>query len=184
MQTTRLCTCGRILDHHHVLALLAAETEFRDRLVGVRQQALLVGGINPGPRHHLRAVARANLVLVGVDQRVERGPIDQSLFDEQRFQRLHSQGHVRRNCLVSMARGCVRDLARARQDRLPPLLRPQWLLSPKNHAWSISWDAPFPQEFLSRILTPNSLQSKCRPKVAQASACGFKSRTRNVKPTG
>jgi hypothetical protein len=47
---------------------------------------------------HPRAVARADLVLVGVDQRIERQPF----FDQQRFERFYSQGKVRRNRLVTV----------------------------------------------------------------------------------
>ena len=68
-----------------------------------RQQALLVGGIDPGPGHDARAVARAHLVLVRVDQRVERGTIDQALFDQKRFQRLDPQGRIGRNDLMVVA---------------------------------------------------------------------------------
>src|SRR5207245_7788824 len=66
----------------------------------VSEQPLLVGRIGPGPRHHLGAVARPHLVLVGVHQRVERGPVHQAFFDQQRFERLHAQGLVGGNRLV------------------------------------------------------------------------------------
>ena len=53
------------------------------------------GGILMG---HPRAVARADLMLVGVVQRIERQPF----FDQQRFERFYSQGKVRRNRLVTV----------------------------------------------------------------------------------
>jgi hypothetical protein len=42
----------------------------------------------------VRAIARANLVLVGVDQRIQRRTVHQALFDEQRFERFHAQGEI------------------------------------------------------------------------------------------
>jgi hypothetical protein len=95
----------RILDDHHVLSLHAAIPELGDGLIGIHQQALLVSGVGPRAGHYLRAVTRTNLVFVRVNQGIERCPVDQSLLNEQRFQRLHSQGRVRRNYLMSMAVG-------------------------------------------------------------------------------
>ena len=110
--------------------------ELRDRGSRIGQQALLVGGIDPGPCYHPRAVARADLVLVGIDQRIERRRIDQPFFDQQRFERLDSQGKVRRNRLVSVIVAMVLragDVARRRRpasrqgtasSRVHPILLP------------------------------------------------------------
>jgi hypothetical protein len=55
-------------DHDHMLALSTGVAQFPDRRGGVGQQALLVSGIDPGSCDHSRAIARTDLVLVGIDQ--------------------------------------------------------------------------------------------------------------------
>jgi hypothetical protein len=82
----------RILDYHHVFALEAAIAHFCNRGIGIAQQPLLVRRICPRPRHHPCAIS--NLVFVSVDQRIQRRPIHQPLFYQQRFQCLHSQRRV------------------------------------------------------------------------------------------
>ncbi len=82
MQTTRLCSLGGVLDHHHVLASEAAIAEFGDRGSGIGQQALLVRWIDPGSRDDARTVAWADFMLVGVDQRIKGCPLDQPFFNE------------------------------------------------------------------------------------------------------
>ena len=88
-----------------MLALLAAIAKLCDRVIGVRQQTLLVCWIAPGLRDHAGAVARSDLVLERVDERVERVAIHQSFFDQQGFERLHAQRQVRRDCLVLLTLG-------------------------------------------------------------------------------
>src|SRR6267143_1567889 len=73
------------------LALAADVAQLRDGGGGVGEQPLLEGGIDPGLRDDARAVARADLRLVGVDQRVERLGIDEALVHQQRFQRAHAE---------------------------------------------------------------------------------------------
>jgi hypothetical protein len=80
----------------------AGVTEFRDRSRGIGQQALLVGRIDPGLRYHPRAVARTDLMLVGIDQCIKSCRIDQPLLDQQRFERLDAKGEVRRNRMVAV----------------------------------------------------------------------------------
>ena len=94
---------GRILDHHHVLALLASVAKLRNGRCGVGQQSLFVGGIGPSTRDDARAVPRADLVLVGVDQGIERRAIDQPFFNQQRFKRLDPQREVGGNGLMAVA---------------------------------------------------------------------------------
>ncbi len=94
MQTTRLCSSRPVLDDDHVLTLPAGVTQFGDGGGGIREQPLLVGRVYPGPRHDPRAVARPDLVLERVNERVERGGIDQALFDEQRLERLDAERQV------------------------------------------------------------------------------------------
>jgi hypothetical protein len=73
----------RILQHHHVFALKAAEAQFGDGLAAVFQQALFVGRIGPGMRHHLGAVARTDALLEQLDNLVDSSRVDQTLFDQQ-----------------------------------------------------------------------------------------------------
>ena len=80
-----------------IIAAPAAEPEFRNCRSTIGEQFFFEGGIDPGPSNYLRAVARPDLMFVGVNQRIERRGIDQSLFHEQRFQRFHTQRGIGRN---------------------------------------------------------------------------------------
>ena len=82
-----LCTDGRILHHGELLTLPAGKAELGDRRGAVIQQALLVGGVDPGPRDDLCPIARTNLVLVGIHQHIQCGGIHQPLFHQQRLER-------------------------------------------------------------------------------------------------
>ena len=75
----------------------ASEAELPDGGSAVGEQTLFESRIDPGARHYLRAVARTDLMFVGVNQRVERGGIDQALFHQQRFQRFDPQCGTGRN---------------------------------------------------------------------------------------
>jgi hypothetical protein len=72
----------RIFHYQRVLALRAAIAELFERGAAIGQQARLVRRIDPGPCHHARAVARANLVLIGIDHRIKRGRVNEPLFDK------------------------------------------------------------------------------------------------------
>jgi len=63
-----------------VLALGAPETQLGDRRSSVGEEAPLVLGIDPGPYHYLRAVHRADVALVGGDDRIERIGVDEATF--------------------------------------------------------------------------------------------------------
>ena len=80
MQTTRLWTVGRVLHRDHVLALATGDIQLGDRRRGVVDQPGVIGRIVPGLGDHSRAVAGADLVLIGLDDRVEGGGVDQALF--------------------------------------------------------------------------------------------------------
>ena len=95
MQTDEVVHFARVLDHPHVLALAAAVAQGSDRRGGVAQQPFPEGRIAPGAGHHPRAVLRSDPVLIGVDQLVESGRIDQPLLDQQQLERLDAQRHVR-----------------------------------------------------------------------------------------
>src|ERR1051325_7196570 len=53
-----------------------------------------------GPRDDARTVARPDLVLIRVDEGINGLAIDQSLFDEQRFERFDTQCRIRRERLT------------------------------------------------------------------------------------
>jgi opacity protein-like surface antigen len=59
-----------------VLALLASIAKLGNGGGGVSEQALFEGGIGPGFRDYARAVPRTDLVLVGIDQSIERRAFD------------------------------------------------------------------------------------------------------------
>src|SRR5260370_40103736 len=50
--------------------------------------------------YHVGAIAGADLVLVSVNQGVQRGAVDQAFFDEKRLEGFGAQSWVRRNDLV------------------------------------------------------------------------------------
>ena len=72
-------------------ALGTGEAKFRHCLGRVREQALAVSRIGPRFGDDARAVARPDAGLVGVDDRVDCGRIDQAFFREYCFQSLHAR---------------------------------------------------------------------------------------------
>ena len=77
-----------------MLTLTAGKAEACDRRRRVTPQPIGKIGIAPRLRHHLRAVARPNLRLIGLDDTVDRRRVDQTLFRQQRLKRLHPRLHV------------------------------------------------------------------------------------------
>ena len=65
-----------VFHYHHVLALDARKAQFSDGFGAVRQQPRLIRRIRPGFRHYLCAIARPDLMLIGVNQLIERRQID------------------------------------------------------------------------------------------------------------
>ena len=61
---------GRILYHHHVLALYAAKAQLGNRRRRVGKQARLVFRIDPGTGHHLGAVLGPNIMFIKFDDSV------------------------------------------------------------------------------------------------------------------
>jgi hypothetical protein len=86
---------GGVGDRDQVVGLGAAEAELGDRLGAVGQQPLAIGRVGPGARHHPGAVARADVALVQLDDRVDGVGGDQALGDQQRLQGAGAQGHLR-----------------------------------------------------------------------------------------
>ena len=81
----------RVLDHHHVFSLPAGKTKLGDGGAGVLEQALLEGGIHPRASDDSGAVVWPDLSLVSINQRVERGRVDQPLVHEQRLESLDAE---------------------------------------------------------------------------------------------
>lgn len=74
-----------------MLALPPAIAEFGDRGGAVGEETGLEGRVGPGLRDDARAVARADLRLVGLDDQIERGGVDVALLDEHGFERADAQ---------------------------------------------------------------------------------------------
>ena len=66
----------RVLDGDEVVSDPADVAERAHGRGGVVQQSLLEGGVRPGLGDNLRAIMRADLGLVGLDDGVERGRLD------------------------------------------------------------------------------------------------------------
>jgi hypothetical protein len=77
----------------HVFALPAGEAERRNCLSRIALQPPGVVRIVPGFRHHLGAIARSDLLLVGLDDHIDRRRIDQPLLGKDRLQRPHPGCH-------------------------------------------------------------------------------------------
>ena len=93
MQTTRLCSLGRVEHRPHVLALPAAIAERGDRRRGVPPQPVGEAG-SLQARATTRAPLRGPISrLVELDQRVERGRVDQAFLGQDRLQRHHPRRH-------------------------------------------------------------------------------------------
>jgi hypothetical protein len=83
-----------------MFTLLTAIAELGDGSVGVSKKTLLVSGIDPGAGDHACAIARANLVFVGVYQDIECATIHQALFNKKRFESFDAESQIGRNGLV------------------------------------------------------------------------------------
>jgi hypothetical protein len=83
-----------VFNHHHVLTLRPAVSEFRDRGGTVSEQALPIGGIEPRTGDHTSAIAGPDLRFVRLDDGIDRGRIDHALLDEDRFERLDAERHI------------------------------------------------------------------------------------------
>ena len=82
------------------MTLLAAQATLRNRSIRIGQETPLVFRIQPRARHNARADMRSDFVLVGVNDRIECGSIDQALFNKQGFERLYAKRQIRRNRLM------------------------------------------------------------------------------------
>ena len=83
-----------VLDRDQMVADPAHVAELAHRLGGVVEQRPLECGIAPGLGDDTRAVVRADLGLVGLDDGVERGRIDVAFLGQDGLQRAHAQLHL------------------------------------------------------------------------------------------
>src|SRR5215831_16334938 len=84
----------RVLDRHEMVADAADMAKRRDRGGAVREEMALELGISPGLRDDARAVARADLGLVSLDDQIERLGIDITFLGQNRFQGAHAELHL------------------------------------------------------------------------------------------
>ncbi len=91
MHTTMLWRAGVFSTATMCSPWRPAIAELRDGGRRVVEQALPVGRIGPRPGDDAGAVARPDLRLVGLDERIERGGIDVALLGEDRLQRAHAK---------------------------------------------------------------------------------------------
>ena len=78
-------------DDDHVLAFGTPEAELGDRRGRVAQQARPVDVVRPRPRDDLGPVLRPDVVLIELDDGVDRVRRDETAFDEDRFERAGAQ---------------------------------------------------------------------------------------------
>ena len=100
MHTTMLWRCGVFSTATRWSPTRLTWPSVLDRLGGVLQQGLLEGGIGPGLGDDLRAIVRADLGLVGLDDGVERGRLDIAFFGQDRLERAHAQLGLRQFRMV------------------------------------------------------------------------------------
>ena len=87
MQTTTLWTSGVFSTTTIVSPLEAAVAELADRGRAVRAQPLAVVGVDPRPSDDARAVLRAEVALVALDDRVDLVGRQEPLLDEHGLER-------------------------------------------------------------------------------------------------
>jgi hypothetical protein len=98
----------RVLQHHHFLALEAAELKLGDGRGTIGEKTLAIGWIDPRACHDLCAVAWPDAMLVIVGEFANDIRVDEALLHEQGFQRLDSQRRVgRRIGMIVIGHGDV-----------------------------------------------------------------------------
>ena len=90
MQTTTLCSVGRVLDDDDVVTLRSAVAELADGGRAVVEEPRPVVGVDPGSRDHVRTVHRADVVGVGLHDPIDDLAGDDALLDEQLLERAGS----------------------------------------------------------------------------------------------
>jgi len=100
VHTIMLWRLRRVLDGDEMIADPADVTERAHRLGGVIQQGLFESGIGPCLGDDLRAIMRADLGLVGLDDGVERGRFHIAFFGQNRLERAHAQFGLRQFRMV------------------------------------------------------------------------------------
>jgi len=92
----------RVLDGDEMVADPADMTECAHRPGSVIQQGLFEGRVRPGLGDNLRAIVRADLRFVGLDNGIERGRFDIAFFGQDRLERAHAQLGLRQFRMVVM----------------------------------------------------------------------------------
>jgi hypothetical protein len=77
----------RVLDDHHRVPFEPAVAELGDRSRSVGAESLAVGLVDPGARDDPRSILWPDVILVEVDDCVDRIGRDEPLLDQERFER-------------------------------------------------------------------------------------------------
>jgi hypothetical protein len=86
---------GRVFQDGRVLALHAGITKRSERLGRLGEESLLEFPIHPRLGDNPGSIARADLLLVTLDQKIDSGGIDITLLQENAFERAHAKFHIR-----------------------------------------------------------------------------------------
>ena len=82
---------GRVLQRDDVLALAPGVADLGDGGRGILEQTRAIGRIGPGFCDDARAVTRPDFLFIGLDQQIECGGVDITLFGQHRFQGAHAK---------------------------------------------------------------------------------------------
>src|SRR5262249_22105597 len=121
---------GPVLDDDQVPALRAAEPQLGDRARAVGQQPRAIGGVDPGPRHHLGAVHRADVVLVAAHDGVQEAGPEDALLGEERLQCLGAPLDRGERCGMMVAVVLVAHAGSSQRSQ-----RSTWMVSRVPPAW-------------------------------------------------
>ena len=91
MHTTMLWRCGVFSTATRWSPTRLTWPSVLTALLASSSSGTLEGRIGPGFGDHLRAVVRADLGFIGLDDGIERGGIDVALFGQDRLERAHAQ---------------------------------------------------------------------------------------------
>ena len=79
-----------------MLALAAVKPQLGHNRGGIFQKRLFKIRLGPCARHNMRAIFGANFIFIGINDRIQRGRVDQPLLRQQAFQRFYPQRRVGR----------------------------------------------------------------------------------------
>ena len=93
---------GRVFNNHNMFPLTAAEVKFSQNRVCICKQAGLERGICPSPGNKTSPNLWADFILIGINDQLQGGRVNQAFFGEDRFQCLKPQLRVWRQQAVRM----------------------------------------------------------------------------------